>query len=162
MVGCMSRAVDRAIRQDGAKPLFARHASSWALAAWLGLSCVASPCALAQTLADPTRPPAGVYAGESADKAAVGPVLQSVIITPTTRTAIIGGEAVKLGAKYGDARVTRITEGEVVLRSSSGTETLKMYPGVDMKTAKVPATAQPAVRKNAKANKLPARNGNEK
>jgi len=88
----------------------------------------------AQTLNDPTRPPAAILANAPADAAqAGGPVLQTVIITPTERAAIIGGERVKLGGKYGDARVVAISESEVVLRSATGTETLRMYPGVDMK-----------------------------
>jgi MSHA biogenesis protein MshK len=85
-------------------------------------------------LNDPTRPPPGIYSNEAAGSAAVSePVLQSVMISPTERSAIIGGKTVKLGGKYGDARIVKITEGEVVLRSASGTETLRMYPDVSMK-----------------------------
>jgi MSHA biogenesis protein MshK len=134
-----------------------------AFAVWWVASCLAVPCALAQVLNDPTRPAAGVYSSESTDAAAAGPVLQSVMITPTARSAIIGGEVVKLGAKYGDARIIKITESEVVLRSSTGIETLKMYPGVDMKPVKLPVTTtQKSVSKSSKTGKLPARNGNEK
>jgi MSHA biogenesis protein MshK len=119
--------------------------------------------AMAQVMTDPTRPPPGVYAPESADKAAGAPVLQSVMITPTARSAIIGGEEVKLGAKFGDARVIKITESEVVLRTTGGTETLKMYPGVEMKAVQPPPQkAQQVIRKSSRANKSPARNGNEK
>jgi MSHA biogenesis protein MshK len=59
------------------------------------------------------------------------PVLQSVLITPTHRAAIINGQRVELGGRYGEARVLKITETEVVLRSVAGTEVLKMYPNVD-------------------------------
>ena len=91
----------------------------------------------AQILNDPTRPPAGVYSTDPADSAAAGgSPLQSVMITPTERSAIIGGELVKQGGKYGDARVIRITESEVVLRTPSGTKTLRLFPDVEMKLIK--------------------------
>lgn len=99
-----------------------------------------------QIVNDPTRPPPGIYEPESGD-AAKGPVLQSIMITSTERSAIIGGERVKLGGKYGDARVINITENEVVLRSPAGTETLRMYPDIDMKRVE---TVPPAVVKPAK------------
>jgi MSHA biogenesis protein MshK len=132
-------------------------------ASWCAVACMAVSGAMAQVMTDPTRPPPGVYAPESADKAAGAPVLQSVMITPTARSAIIGGEEVKLGAKFGDARVIKITESEVVLRTTGGTETLKMYPGVEMKAVQPPPQkAQQVIRKSSRANKSPARNGNEK
>ena len=68
---------------------------------------------------------------------------------PRFHTAIIGGEMVKLGGKYGDARVIKITESEVVLRSATGTETLRMYPDVTMKPIKpAPAVSDQPVKKN--------------
>ena len=86
--------------------------------------------ASAQTLNDPTRPPRMTTAeGEKAQARA--PVLQSVMITPTHRSAIIDGERVELGARFGDARVSKITETEVVLAAKGRTEVLKMYPNVD-------------------------------
>jgi MSHA biogenesis protein MshK len=112
------------------------------------------PGAMAQVLNDPTRPPAGINAPETTDGAAArGPVLQSVKISRTERSAIISGENVKLGAKYHDARVIRITENEVVLRSANGTETLRMYPGVEMKpvVAAPPAGSKPAAKKRSPA-----------
>jgi hypothetical protein len=90
----------------------------------------------AQGIVDPTRPP-GILAGpENADDAVRGPVLQSIMIKPNARSAIISGQRVELGGKYGDARVTAIGENEVVLRSENGTDVLKLYPDVHMKTAK--------------------------
>ena len=87
-----------------------------------------------QVLNDPTRPPPGVYSNEAAGSAvASAPVLQSVMISPTERSAIIAGKTVKVGGTYGDARIIKISEGEVVLRSASGTETLRMYPDVSLK-----------------------------
>lgn len=95
----------------------------------------------AQGLNDPTRPPAAVFSNAPGDTgAAAGPLLQSVMISPAGSSAIIGGEIVKLGGKYGDARVVKITANEVVLRSPNGTEILRMYPEVNMKAVR-PAPA---------------------
>jgi len=82
-------------------------------------------------------------------------MLQSVKISRTERSAIISGEMVKLGAKYGDARVVRITENEVVLRSANGTEILRMYPGVEIKpVAPAASTGKPPAAKS----RVPATN----
>jgi MSHA biogenesis protein MshK len=108
-----------------------------------------------QVLNDPTRPPPGVYSNEAAGSAASAPVLQSVMITPTERSAIIAGKTVRLGGTFGEARIIKITEGEVVLRSASGTETLRMYPDVSLKPVE---PAPSAGNKRASKNSGPAVN----
>lgn len=107
-----------------------------AACAALGLLLLAAcaPAVAQQVVSDPTRPPAGVMTGEG-DGGYTGPLLQSIISTSAGRAAIINGERVSVGAKYGDARVVKITETEVVLRSDSGTETLRLYPSVDIRKA---------------------------
>lgn len=98
----------------------------------LALAVVAPPAARsAEAMNDPTRPPVGVFAPDGSSEAARRPVVQSIIITPHRRSAIIDGERVELRGKYGEAEVIQITETEVVLRSAAGIEALKMYPGVD-------------------------------
>lgn len=98
----------------------------------LALALVAPPAARsAQAMSDPTRPPVGFFTPDDSSEAARRPVVQSIIITPQRRSAIIDGERVELRGKYGDAEVIQITETEVVLRSAAGIEALKMYPGVD-------------------------------
>lgn len=114
------------------------------LTVWLYciVAAVAALPALGQ-LNDPTRPPGAVAGTPGADPGAPGQgLLQSVKISPNERSAIIGGEVVKLNGKYGDARVIRITENEVVLRTANGTETLRMYPDVSMKPVVEPAPAK--------------------
>lgn len=100
----------------------------------------------AQILNDPTRPPVGAQPVDPGDKPESGAVLQSVMIMPNTRFAIIGGERVEVGGRYRDAQVVRITETEVVLRRAEGTESLQMYPEVKMKAARPvqPAPPEPA------------------
>lgn len=108
----------------------------------------------AQVLNDPTRPPAEAYTGAAAESgSAPAALLQSVMITPTERTAIIGGELIKLGGKYREARVVKITESEVVLQSANGSEILRMYPDVSMKPVEPerPAGKQPAAKKRGPA-----------
>jgi MSHA biogenesis protein MshK len=104
----------------------------------------------AQGISDPTRPPAAVSSDRSGDAGALAlPVLHSIKITPTERSAIIGDETVRQGGKYGDARVIRITENEVVLRSAAGTDTLRLYPDVSVK----PIVPEPAVSKKPSTKK---------
>jgi len=120
------------------------------LAFALPLAC-GGACVLAQ-INDPTRPP-GALAGGDPGAPGGGPLLQSVMISPSGRSAIIGGETVKLNGRYGEARVIRITESEVVLRTASGTETLRMYPDISMKpvVSAPPADGKPAKKKRRAA-----------
>ena len=116
----------------------------------------------AQIINDPTRPPAGIYLPDTASgTVTAGPVLQSVMITPTERSAIIGGERIKLGDKYGEARVVGITENEVVLRSASGSETLSMYPGISMKRVErtPPAALKPVKKRRVGPNNAQGKQG---
>jgi len=121
-----------------------------ALALWL-----ATGTAGAQELNDPMRPPTGMGAGaadvEAAD-AGGGMTLQSVMISPAGRAAIISGVLVKLGEKYGDAVLVRVAESEVVLRSGTDRQVLKLYPGVDKRMA-----AQAPVRGAPRRGKAPSR-----
>lgn len=80
----------------------------------------------AAPFADPMRPPSIL---ESAvPMAAGGPRLESVLIAPDRRIAVINGQQVTVGGKVGAAEVVRITESEVVIRSAEGTATLKLVP----------------------------------
>jgi hypothetical protein len=110
----------------------------------------------AQILSDPTRPSAGIYSTDTpAGSLRAGPLLQSVLITPSQRSAIIDGEFVKLGGEIGASRVIKITESEVVLSSGSGTETLHLYPDI---TVKPTVTASPPGTRPVKKRSRPASN----
>jgi len=91
---------------------------------------------LAAELPDPTRPPPELSAAQGAAPAATGPVLQSVLISPTRKSAIIGGQTVGIGDRYGDAQVVGIGEGEVVLKSGNKLRTLRLFPEVEKRKAK--------------------------
>ena len=104
-------------------------------AALLAAAWLAVPAARAQGLADPTRPPAVAgtlqqgLQGEELPPA--GRQLQSVLLSHGRRIAVIDGNVVALGAMLGDARVVKITDVEVVLKTGEETETLKLFPGID-------------------------------
>ena len=102
----------------------------------LALACSLAPAADAMT--DPTRPPASVAVAIEAQEATrvAPPVLQSVIIGKSGRSAIIDGERVEIGGTFRDAKVVRIAEDEVVLRQGGVTQVLKMYPDVERKVVR--------------------------
>lgn len=108
------------------------------LASWWMLTSMA----LAQTSTDPTRPPDSIGAarGEAAATPAAGPVLQSVLISPGRKMAIISGQTVRLNGKFGDARLVHIGEAEVILRSGKTEQILKLFP--DMKIRPVIQSAR--------------------
>lgn len=98
---------------------------------------LAASAAMAQGagLSDPTRPPVAIEQQGGANSPPAGRQLQSVLLSGGRRLAVIDGTMVSLGGMLGDARVVKISETEVVLKSGEETETLKLYPGVD----KIPA-----------------------
>jgi MSHA biogenesis protein MshK len=101
------------------------------LTIWLLAACCAH-AAVAQGVSDPTRPPAAALldtgpAGIAAVPA--GPVLQSVLISlrPSgRRVAVISGQTVRQGERFGDAVLVRMTSTEVVLRRGRELQTLKL------------------------------------
>jgi hypothetical protein len=86
-----------------------------------------------QELSDPTKPPAGFYVGAGPGRPGQNGnlVLQSVLIFPDVRSAIINGEHVSLGEKIGGQRLVRVSETEVVLLDGGIRRTLKLFPGVE-------------------------------
>lgn len=102
--------------------------------AWILLLACGS--CLAQE-ADPTRPPA--FAGApGAVAAAAGPVLQSVIL-PRGKgrkpAAIISGERIELGGRYGEWRLARLSESEAVLVGTAGRQVLRLTPEAAKRSA---------------------------
>ena len=94
----------------------------------------------AQGLSDPTRPPgatSGMTQSSGAEEQAVSATqLQSVLIAAGRRVAVINGQTVALGGTFGEAKVIKISETEVVLRRGAETEVLKMYPGIEKQATK--------------------------
>jgi len=89
-------------------------------------------------LADPTRPP--MVAPGARDAAAPGagagaPRLQSILISPQRRLAVIDGRTVALGGRVEQATLVQIAETYVMLRQGTELKTLELYPGVVRKDA---------------------------
>lgn len=127
----------------------------------VALLLVLTGMAAAQTrLSDPTRPPAGLAdAADGGDGAQVvgAPVLQSILLPRAGKgraVAVIGGQQVAVGERYGELRLIRLNEHEAVLEGPAGVERLQLTPGVEKKsrapkpTKKSPekTTAVPAAR----------------
>jgi MSHA biogenesis protein MshK len=93
--------------------------------------------ALAQVLADPTRPPAALLSGAFVPGAAPANALQSIILSGGRKIAVINGQSVPLGGKYGDARLIGIAAAEVRLQSDKGIEVMKLYPGLEKRSTSV-------------------------
>lgn len=100
-------------------------------------------CGLAAQLAsaeeifrDPTRPPSSLYAPtlnatEEWVETQAGSILQSIRKSNGRYTAVINGETVIVGSKIGDARVVKIRETEVILKTADSLQTLKLFPDVE-------------------------------
>jgi hypothetical protein len=78
-------------------------------------------------------------------------VLQSVLISPERRSAIINGRLVALGDSFAGYQVAGIGESEVLLRSGGETRTLRLFPDVNMLS--VEAMAEREKRKAGAARK---------
>jgi len=95
----------------------------------------------ADPLPDPTRPSIDLSsgtggAGGAADVVPVEVVpqgLQSVIISPQYRAAIINGETVSLGGKFGDSRLVEVRESSVVLQNAQGRRVMELFPKVSIR-----------------------------
>lgn len=126
-------------------------------------SIVAVQARAAEGLRDPTRPPGAATARPvTAGDPESDLVLQSVLIAPERRSAIINGRLVIPGDSVAGYRVAGIAESEVVLASGGDLRTLRLFPAVDMLSV---GTAQQmekrkATRKQAKpARPRPAADG---
>ncbi len=95
---------------------------------------------------DPTRPPGG----QDPTGGATAPLdsgIQTVILRPGGQSAaVINGQYLRVGDKFGDKRVLKISESEVVLQGGNGREVLKLTPAIE----------KVSVKKNA-ARKSPAK-----
>ncbi len=92
----------------------------------------------AESLPDPTRPAIDLGGGnggaaDTAPAEAAPRGLQTIIISPQYRGAIINGESVRLGGKVGDARLVEIGESSVVLQNAQGRRVLELFPKVNIK-----------------------------
>lgn len=84
----------------------------------------------AAPFADPFRPPRQAEQSASGDEARgpAAPRLESVLIGPDRRVAVINGQQYVEGERFGAGRILRISESEVVIRHSDRDEKLTLFP----------------------------------
>ena len=82
---------------------------------------------------DPTQPPGTT--GIAGDPQPSGPRVESILIAPDRRLAVINGEQVTVGSKVAGGAVVRITETDVVVRGADGEQTLTLFPGIRRSTS---------------------------
>lgn len=121
---------------------------------WAALAlCLVAGMVWAQT-SDPTRPPAGwgVIGESGLATASAEPELklQSVMLPQRGKpVALIGGQTVALGGKFGDATLVRLTEKEAVLQGPDGLTRLYLTPDVNKQLI-----VTPKARKSGKNGQL--------
>lgn len=107
-----------------------------------------APSAAAENLRDPTRPanlePSAMDGGQSYS----GPQLQSILIAPGRKAAVIDGQSIKLGDKFGDARLVRVTDSEVALQRGNDMQILKLFPGAEKRFAQSTGSTKSTIRPN--------------
>lgn len=109
----------------------------------IGACLSAGVAAQGARLVDPTRPPlAGPAANAGEAAPAPRPRLQSVLISPSRRIAVISGTTVSRGDRFGDAVVVEIGESWVKLQAGNRGETLHLLPEAAKRYRRVPAQAQ--------------------
>jgi MSHA biogenesis protein MshK len=100
------------------------------------ISMLLDSSARAETLVDPTRPPAqnNSIATPIASQVVSSPPsgLQSILISRTRRAAIIDGKTIALGQLYGESRLVEVNESSVVVMDSHGRRVLKLFPEVSL------------------------------
>jgi len=114
--------------------------------------------AQAEALRDPTQPPASVYGDTVTNEdqeVIAGPVLQSVMIGPQYRSAIINGQKVMLGKKYGQATLINLDEHKAVLRNQDMTTLTLMLDYAIEKKIVSPVTSPPATKRKVTRSSKP-------
>lgn len=87
-------------------------------------------------LADPTRPPPGIYEAKPGEfDAQPELVVNSVILRPGASYALIGKRVVRVGDPLGEGRVSRIDEQGVWVRSKGGMQHYKLLPSITKRPA---------------------------
>ena len=110
------------------------------VALFAGISRLAA--AQTENLPDPTKRPAAFVTGEVVP---TGPVLQSILIAPTHRLAVISGKTVNVGDSVEGGKVISIAENEVVLQSGKSRQVLRLYPSLRKPATDGSAGARPNV-----------------
>jgi MSHA biogenesis protein MshK len=86
---------------------------------------------------DPFRPPRQIEpaAVDAPANASAGSRLESLLIGPDRRIAVINGQSYVEGDRFGEGRVLRISESEVVIRHADRDEKLSLFPASGKRTS---------------------------
>lgn len=100
----------------------------WAASAGLSVALLLGGPAAASGVPDPTRPAVAPVMGEVDDASTERPplVLQSTLVSPRQRSAIINGQRYRVGDRVGDARIEAIAPGSVRLSTPAGRAELRL------------------------------------
>lgn len=91
-------------------------------------SALAGTIAHASTLTDPTQPMDFIARPRGAAPVPAGPVLQSTMVSPDRKVAVISGKTVKVGDTFDGAVITDITPYEVRMTRGGRETSLRMLP----------------------------------
>ena len=101
------------------------------------------PLVAGAQVTDPTLPPASVLeaakSGQGNDVAPTAPSqrLQSILISPKRRVAVIDGKPVREGGRHQGFLLTTVSETFVVLQKDGSKEVLRLYPQSDSAPGRV-------------------------
>lgn len=98
----------------------------------MAILALAASSALAQGMSDPMRPPSATVEMPQGEAPAPSR-LQSVLISPGRKLAVIDGQTVALGGRVGDATLVAISPTQVTLQVGAAYQTLKLHPGIEKK-----------------------------
>ena len=112
------------------------NAFSFLRAACLAMLMTGVAAAHSQTLRDPTRPPGASSIKGGPGVALDSLVLQSILISPERKVAVISGKLVTPGESVEGYMLVAIAENEAVLKNGDKVRRLHLYPSVDMQRQK--------------------------
>lgn len=112
-----------------------QHRSRLCLSSLVIFTVFGSAPIQAQDVVDPTKPPLSLSRITDGELLPAEPVLQSILIGPTRKLAIIDGETVRLNGKFGNQILVKINESSVVLKRGQQLQTLYLHPDVKKKAS---------------------------
>ncbi len=126
----------------------------------LGVAILAAAACVshAQALRDPTRPPGPGMHGAGRAEQQSGWNLQSVLISPERRYAIINGEVVPVGGTVAGAELVAVAPERVTLRTRDGLRIVRLFPDVVRPGDDGAAGGAKGSEKKAKAEKSGSKN----
>jgi MSHA biogenesis protein MshK len=87
-------------------------------------------CLQARPLPDPTRPPDVMLSAPemTSERMVAEPILQSVLISPTRKIAVISGQVVALHGVFEEFKLVSIHPSRVLLKNKTSEKILFLFP----------------------------------